>query len=65
MSNKSLGAALNIIKEILELPEVQASRKALEGGKAVDIVKHALERQFLLGTLQEDFDIIKKDREND
>jgi hypothetical protein len=54
-----------VLIEILELPEVQVSRKALEGGKVVDIIKHALERQFLLGTLQEDFDIIKKDREDD
>lgn len=61
MSNVSL----EILKEILELPEVQASRKALEGQKVIDIVKHALERQFILGTLQEDFDIIKKDRRDD
>jgi hypothetical protein len=54
-----------VLIEILELPEVQVSRKALEGGKVVDIIKHALERQFILGTLQEDFDIIKKDREDD
>ena len=54
-----------IMREILELPELQKSRKFLEGESIVKIVSHALERQFLLGTMADDFDIINKDREDD
>ena len=40
-----------VLEEILNLPELQISRKALEGGMVIDIIKHALKRQYILGQL--------------
>ena len=41
----------NVLLEIINLPELQVSRKALEGGRVIDIIKHALKRQYILGQL--------------
>lgn len=59
---EDLETVTDALVEILNLPEVQPSRKALEYGKVVDIVRHALERQYILGTLEQDFPIIKEER---
>ena len=61
---KAVDVYARIFREILELEQVRKSREALEGESIVDIVAHALERQYLLGTMSEDFDIIKKDRDD-
>ena len=50
--NQALTLYAEMFKEILDLPEVQKSRGVLEGQSIVEIVKHALERQFVLGTLK-------------
>ena len=41
----------NVLLEIINLPQLQVSRKALEGGRVIDIIKHALKRQYILGQL--------------
>jgi len=53
-----------IFKEILDLPEVQKSRETHQGDSLVNIVAHALERQYLLGAMSGDFDVIKADRDD-
>ena len=50
--------------EIWNLPDLEVSKKSLEGKSLTEIVKHALIRQYLLGTMAEDFDVIKKDRDS-
>ena len=45
-----------VLEEIISLPELQISRKALEGGMVIDIIKHALQRQYILGGLDRIFD---------
>jgi len=63
-TTKAIDTYARILKEIIEIPELQKSREFLEGGNTVDIISHALERHYLLGTMSEDFDIIKKDRDD-
>jgi len=51
--------------EIWNLPEMEMSKKALEGRSLPEMVKHALKRQYLLGTMVGDFDEIKDDNDAD
>jgi len=61
----ALGIYAEIFQEILNMPELKKSREFLEPSKSLPkIIKHALERQYLMGTMSEDFDIIKKDRDD-
>ena len=61
--------ALDILSEmfdeIWDLPELKVSKEALEGRSLPEIVKHALERQYLLGAMHKDFDIIEEDRDGE
>ena len=49
---RAVDTLTRVIDEILNLPEVQKSREILEGGLIVDIVRHALERQYNLGAIE-------------
>ena len=40
-----------IFQEILNLPELAKSKEVLVGESLTEIVKHALERQYLLGAI--------------
>lgn len=40
-----------IFQEILNLPELAKSKEVLAGESLTEIVKHALERQYLLGAI--------------
>ncbi len=48
---KALELYAEMFKEILDLPQLQKSREVLEGESIVEIVKHALERQYIIGTI--------------
>ena len=65
MKRLALDVYTEMFQEIWDLPEVQKSKEFLDGMSLTEVVKHALERQYLLGTLSEDFDVIKKDRDED
>ena len=51
MSKDALELYSEMFKDILDLPELAVSKRALEGDNLVEIVKHALERQYLLGAI--------------
>jgi len=51
MSKDALELYSEMFKDILDLPELAVSKKALEGDNLVEIVKHALDRQYLLGAI--------------
>ena len=51
MTKSSLEIYSEMFDDILDLPELAVSKKALEGSDLVEIVKHALERQYLLGAI--------------
>ena len=59
--NKAEEITFGILKDILDLPELAVSRKALEGGKIVEIVKHGLERQYILGQLDVELGLDNED----